>query len=121
MALSLGLIPSILGTLVADQPTTDATPNLVQNVATKLYAISCDNTGNTAATYLKLYDSASVTVGDDVPRFIFKVQASSKLTVFWPVSPTLSSACSFAATTTPGTSGTTSPTNNVRTILVVAP
>jgi hypothetical protein len=121
MALSLGLIPSILGTLVADQPITDATPNLVQNVATKLYAVNCDNTGNGVATYLKIYDSDSVTVGDAVPRFIFKVQASSKLNVFWPSPPVLSAACSFAATTTPGTSGTTSPTNNVRTILVVAP
>lgn len=121
MALSLGLVPSILGTLVADQTVTNASPSVVQSVATKIYTINCDNTANSVAIYLKIYDSDSVTVGDEVPRFIFKVQASSKLNVFWPSPPVLSAACSFAATTTPGTPGTTSPTNDVRTIIVVAP
>jgi len=118
MALSTGTVPGSLATLVVDQSVANATYSVVKGSSTVVYSVYVDNTRNTHATYLKIYNHATPTVGTTAPVFLMKVQASSTFTLFWPVGPTMGTACTFACVQGPGTAGTTAPDNNVRVIVV---
>ena len=118
MALSTGTIAGALANFLVDQTVANATSSLVKSGSTVVYSVFVDNSLNSHATYLKLYNHASPTVGTTAPSFLVKVQASSKFTMFWPVGPTMGTACSFACVQEPGTAGTTSPDNNTRVIVV---
>lgn len=73
-----------------------------------------DNTANSAASYLKLWDNSDPTVGTTAPDFIFKAAASEKLQVtFHKNKPKFTTALSVACVTAAGTAGTTSPTSAV--------
>lgn len=120
MAISRGDVANRLADFTVDQSVANATYSVVKAASTQVFAVYVDNTSNTHATYLKLYNHATPTVGSTIPAILLKVQASSKFTLFWPVAPTLSNACTFVCVAEPGTAGTTSPVNNVRVIILAS-
>lgn len=77
-----------------------------------LYELELDNTANGAASYLKAYNTGTVTVGTTVPDFVCLVPASTKITLVWPSGVTFGTALSFATVTAGGTAGTTPPTSS---------
>jgi len=92
------------------------------DTATIVYSGEIDNSGNTAAVYLKLYDSVGApAVGTAVPEMVLKVAAGEKrpFTLMnsdgtaW-TSPAGTTELWAACVTTGGTAGTTSPTNAVK-------
>ena len=116
--ISRGTVPQRLAELTVDQSVANATYSVVKATSTQVFAVSVDNTRNTHATYLRLYNHATPTVGTTIPAILLKVQASSTFTMFWPVAPTLGNACTFVCVQGPGTSGAVAPTNNVRVIVL---
>lgn len=82
----------------------------------KIHSIVIDNTANAGeATYLKLWDAASgdVTVGTTAPDWVFKVPASTKVTITFQAELAYGTALTAACVTTAGTAGTTNPTSDV--------
>ena len=80
-----------------------------------IYSIIVDNSANAAVTYLKLWDvaSGSVTVGTTAPDWIFKIPASTKLTIIFPETIAFGTALTEASLTAGGTAGSTGPTSDV--------
>lgn len=76
-----------------------------------LYVLELDNTANAAASYFKIWNTGSVTVGTTVPDFVFMVPLSTKITLSFPFGVTLGIALTYAATTAGGTAGSTSPSS----------
>lgn len=93
----------------------NATKSGVKASSGALYSIIVDNTANAAVTYLKLYDAASgdVTVGTTAPDWIFKIPASTKLTIVLPETIAFGTALTEASVTAGGTAGSTGPTSDV--------
>lgn len=87
-----------------------ATAVVAKASSTVLYELEMDNTANSAASYLKIYNTATVTVGTTVPDFVYLVPASTKITLVFPSGTTLGTAMTFATVTAGGTAGTTPPT-----------
>lgn len=84
----------------------------VLGVSASIYMVEVDNTANSAASYLKIYNNAAPSVGSTAPDVILMASASSVLRVVYPgglVMPILS----FACVTTPGNGGAASPNNPV--------
>jgi len=79
--------------------------------ATTIYAIEFDNTSNATATYLKIYEATSVTLGTTQPSFILKAAASTKEYFSMPTGLDQATGISYIATTTAinNGSGSTSP------------
>ena len=78
--------------------------------------VELDNTANSSTVYLKLWDddASDVTLGTDAPELQIAVGANKKAQIlFLGDRPLFSSAISYAVVTTPGTSGTTGPSNSV--------
>lgn len=82
---------------------------------TTLFSFDVDNSANGAASYLKIWDSLSPTVGTTAPDYIFKIAASTREVIDFDLGEgsAFSSGLSFACVTAGGTGGTTSPTSNV--------
>jgi len=93
----------------------DATSTAVAVKASSgvLYEIQVDNSANAAASYLKLYNTASPTVGTTAPDMIILAPASARITLALPSGVTFGTATSYACVTTGGTAGTTNPTSDV--------
>lgn len=87
----------------------------VSAASTVIYAIDIDNTANAAATYTKLWNTASgsVTVGTTAPDMIIMAPASTRVSIPIPQGITFGTALSCASVTGAGTAGTTGPTSNV--------
>ena len=68
--------------------------------ATTIYHVEFDNTANSAVTYLKFYESGSVTLGTTQPSFIIKAAASTKEYMAFPTGLSHASALQYIATTT---------------------
>ena len=68
--------------------------------ATTIYHVEFDNTSNSAATYLKFYESGSVTLGTTQPSFIIKAAAATKEYMSFPTGLSHASALQYIATTT---------------------
>lgn len=79
----------------------------------KLAHLVVDNSLNSSETFLKIYDSSAPTVGTTDPDIVIQVPASSKLSVSFLDSKPSFTNLAWAALTTPGTGGTTGPTNSV--------
>ena len=95
---------------------------LEANVATgpaKLFSAFVDNRANTVGSYVKLYNATTATVGTTVPPLVLWVPASIAMTFNFLSGLMFSTAISFAAVTTGGTSGTTCPVSDVIVELVV--
>ncbi len=87
-----------------------------------LYSLILDNSANVATSYVKLYDAASgsVTVGSTAPDWIFKVPASTKLTIILPETIAFGTALTEATVTAGGTAGTSNPSSAVPIVLLYA-
>lgn len=83
-----------------------------------LYELELDNTANGAASYFKIYNTGTVTVGTTVPDWVLMVPASVSRTLAIPSGLTFGTAISYAATTTGGTTGSTAPTSSFAVKLV---
>ena len=77
-----------------------------------LYELELDNTANVAASYFKMYNTGTVTVGTTVPDWVIKVPASTKRSLVSPDGFAFDTALSYAATTAGGTTGSTGPTSD---------
>ena len=79
-----------------------------------VHLITIDNTGNGAATYVKLFNTAgAVTLGTTVPDEVIYVPASVSITLVYPGGKTFGTGLEIAATTAGGTAGSTGPTSDV--------
>ena len=78
-----------------------------------VYFIQVDNTANGAASYLKLYNTNTVTVGTTVPDDVILVPASVTRVIAMPAGVTFGTGLSVACVTAGGTAGTTSPVSAV--------
>ena len=77
-----------------------------------LYELELDNTLNAAASFFKIFNTASVTLGTTVPDWVIMIPASVSRTMVIPSGVTFGTALTYAATTAGGTSGSTVPTSN---------
>jgi len=77
------------------------------------YQVDIDNSSNSEATYVKLWNAASVTLGSTVPDWIFLVRAGTRRTFSNTSGGTFGAALSVCAVTEGGTTGTTSMAGDV--------
>ena len=115
MTLSTTVQASPLAGRIITQTSAIATAdtNVTGAAGSVLHLVDVDNTGNVAATYLKLFNAAAPTVGTTAPDMIFMVPASVRRVFPIMEGVTFSVAISLCAVTAGGTAGTTSPTNPV--------
>lgn len=86
-------------------------PNVTGTTGT-LYGVEIDNSAVGQVTYVKFYDSTSVTMGTDRNVLGFRVDASSRLNIFIPGGIAFSAGITLGATNHAdgaGTAGTTDP------------
>ena len=103
-----------LGGKVVVDTSVDATAvNNVSGGTTVLSYIELDNTANSVASYLKVYNLASPTVGTSSPDIVVRAAAQTKEYFICPQGVDFGTALSYACVTTGGTAGTTSPTYSV--------
>tara|TARA_R110000744_G_scaffold244906_2_gene361671 strand:+ start:11 stop:379 length:369 start_codon:yes stop_codon:yes gene_type:complete len=93
------LSPQLGGKVYNDTAATNSVVAAVSG-ATTIYHIEFDNTSNAAVTYLKMYESGSVTLGTTQPSFIIKAAASTKEYMSFPTGLSHASAIQYIATTT---------------------
>ena len=96
----------------------------VENInsgAATLYAVKMDNSANSStATFFKLYDATSITVGTTTPNMTFKVAGGATTRVIIPKGISFATGISYAAVTDGGgTAGTTAPTNAIGIVLAL--
>ena len=115
MAVSIVDIASPAGLKKYRNTDLDGTISAVDSGAGTLHSIVVDNASNAAASYLKLWNTASgsVTVGTTAPDMVFMIPASTKRTIIFHDGLVYSTALSAACVTTAGTAGTTNPTSDV--------
>lgn len=102
---------------------TDVDNTLEANVndgAATVYAIELDNTANGAASYFKAYNAATAVIGTTDPDLVLMVLASVTRTFVFPGGLAFGTGLSYGGVTVGGTTGTTSPTNNMIARIVVA-
>lgn len=97
------------------QGTPNATSdNAIVSSTVYLSSLILDNSNNAAASYLKLYDHASPTVGTTAPDWVFRANAGEILRITFQKSrPKFTTALSLCCVTAGGTAGSTSPTSTV--------
>ena len=95
-------IPNLSGAILFADTSNAGTSIGVKASSTVLYEMELDNTANGAATYMRLYNTASVTPGTTVPDCIIMVPASVTRTIVIPSGLTFGTALSV----TSGTSAT---------------
>lgn len=104
------------------QITTDTTANAtaendIGTGARTLYGVSINNSLNTDAVYLKIYNHAAPTVGTTAPNCVIPCAGGRTVEALCQGGTAFSTAISFAVVTTAGTAGTTAPTNSVTVII----
>mgnify|MGYP003152881810 CR=1 FL=1 len=104
----------VLGTplstdVIEDTSVTSTAQNNVTGAAAVLYGILIDNTANSAASYVKIYNHAGPTVGTTVPDFVFACPASVTRQYTMAGGVALGVGISYACVTVGGTAGTSSP------------
>jgi hypothetical protein len=113
MTLSISTQVSPIGSkLIVDTVANATSKNSVTGAAGTIYMIDIDNTGNSVASYFKIFDTATVTVGTTVPDYVFKIPSSQRRCIAIPEGLDFTN-LSCACTTAGGTAGTTGPTNAV--------
>lgn len=99
----------------------DATGEMDMNVgAAILWLVSIDNSANAAQkVYFKLWDATAPTVGTTAPDMVIPCPGGSTVTMAIPEGLSFATGISCACVTAGGTGGTTNPTNDVVTALVI--
>ena len=115
MALSLSTPFADVGTIHAEQTDATATADTLKGSSGTLHKVEIDNTANTAAVFVKMWDTVGgVTVGTTAPSYAFKCAASSLRVYSCPRGAAFTAGLKVACVTDGGgTAGTTSPTNDV--------
>tara|TARA_R110002020_G_scaffold19780_5_gene67939 strand:- start:1091 stop:1459 length:369 start_codon:yes stop_codon:yes gene_type:complete len=114
MALTKSPLYGLPGDLYVVQTSATATPdNAVAGGAGVLFQVDIDNTANTDAVYVKLYNNASPTIGSTPPEWVLKCPASVRRVFSCTPGSIFATNLSLACVTTGGTAGTASPTNAV--------
>jgi hypothetical protein len=116
MALSTYAINTTISTQRAEQ--TDAT-NAIDTITVSgvsnyhIDAVQINNPNNANVVYIKIYDNSSPTVGTTDPEIILQGNGSGTTEYLFEPGLLCATAFKVACTTTAGTGGTTSPTNDV--------
>ena len=76
-----------------------------------LYQLELDNTANAAASFFKIYNNGSPTVGTTAPDWVVMVPASVSRTVTIASGLTFATALTYACTIAGGTAGSTAPSS----------
>ena len=120
MAASITVQNNALGAKVVEDTAVTATAvtNVIGSTGT-LYYVEVDNTNNSAASYLKIWDHASPTVGTTAPNMVLRAPASTREYIVFPTGIAFATAISYACVTAAGTGGTGSPSSAV-TIRLIA-
>ena len=94
----------------------------VASASSTIYEIEVDNSANAAASYTKLWNTASggVTIGTTAPDMILYLAASASKVFVFPAGLVFGTAITLATVTTAGTAGTTNPTSDVIVRIVYA-
>jgi hypothetical protein len=85
--------------------------NPLADTAITVYQIELDNTANSAATYLKVYNAAAPTHAGNAPFYILRAEAATKQHVIFPAG-TEFGYFSYVVTTTQANSGTGTATSS---------
>jgi len=108
--MSASNIPVLTGaTLLTDSSV--AAVVVVKASSGVIYELELDNTANAAATYLRLYNATSATLGSTQYDGLVYVPASTKITVVITSGVTYGTGICYAATTSATLATTTAPTS----------
>lgn len=115
MAVTSTPLSNPIGAAIIYDSDSDGTgENDVRGGATTVYQVDVDNSANAAASYTKLYNSASPTIGTTAPDFVLMTPASvRRVHTLGLEGVAFGTGLSFATVTAGGTAGTTNPTSNV--------
>ncbi len=105
---------------IRDTDSDGTAENDINGGAATLYGIRIDNTLNSSAVFLKLYNHAGPTIGTTVPDIVLKCYALKLRRVMFPEGIAFGTGISYATVTVGGTTGTGSPTNDVEVDLIIA-
>lgn len=120
MTLSVSTQVSPVGTNLIKETNAGATANNdVTGTSGAVYMIEVDNSANSAASFLKIYDDAAPTIGTAVPDYVFRVPANQVRQFVSPGGMDFAN-LSFAVVTVGGTTGTTDPANTVIVAMVTS-
>lgn len=107
-------IPLLTGATLYTDTASGVTAVAIKASSAVVYELELDNTANAAAaSYTKLYNTGTVTVGTTVPDGVFYIPAATKITVVLPAGVTYGTALTVATVTTGGTAGVTAPVSSV--------
>lgn len=107
-------------TIVRDTDADGTAEANVNSGAAVLHLLQVDNTGNaSAASYLKIYDATSATVGTTEPDVVIRVPGGATLKLAIPQGLSFATGITFACVTAGGTGGTTSPSSDVGVVMVI--
>jgi hypothetical protein len=113
----MAVTTAVLGSLLVDtvHVNTDVASTVVYATTSSctLYQVDIDNSSNTAAVYLKIYDGTGVSVGTTSPHYILKCPGSQRISYTIPEGQPLSTALGYVCVLSNGVGGETGPTSNV--------
>ena len=115
MAFSLIQQVADAGTLQAVQTDATNTTDTLKSGSGTLFKVEINNTANSSAVYVKLYNNAGgAPTGDGTdPNYVFKCPASTTKVYSCPKGTAFPNALYARCVTTAGTAGTSNPTNDV--------
>ena len=111
---------SYIGTHVIEESVSDNSIQPGDTTSGTIYSVYIDNTSNSQAMYLKLFENASPTLGTTDPGFQFLVGASSTIQYDFPQGIAYSTALKFAVTQGGTDDNTTGPGSAVIVRITIA-
>lgn len=87
---------SYIGTHVIEESVSDNSIQSGDTSSGSIYSVYIDNTANSSAMYVKLFENASPTLGTTDPGFLFSVGASSTIQYNFPQGIAYSTALKWA-------------------------
>lgn len=104
-------IPLLTGATLFISTSVGATAIAVTAASTLVYEMELDNTANAAATYLRMYNNSSPTVGTTTSDWMVMVPGSTKITMVLPSGSTFGTALALSAGTSAILATTTAPSS----------
>ena len=96
--------------------------DLIYFGAIRVYGVVIDNSLNTAASYLKLWNQTGApTIGTDAPHVILKADAATKVQYNFDTGAYFGSGIMAAVVTTAGTAGATAPSGTMTISYLLGP
>lgn len=105
------LASAILFTDTANDSGTALAGTTIKSSSTVIYELELDNTANAAATYIRLYNATSQTVGTTVPDSIIMVPASVSRSIVIPSGLTFATGLGISSGTSAILATTTAPSS----------